>query len=532
MAAPARNLHSGFLRSAERFPTRPALEVEGRVLSYDELRGGAARLAGLLSARAPQDGAPLTAVFAYRSQVAFTGVLAALLRGHGYVPLNRTFPPARTALMLQRSEASAVVVDAGSRPQLDEVLDSLERPLLVVLADQDDVEAERERWPKHDFASRRDVQETPEAEPVSVDAGEIAYLLFTSGSTGIPKGVMVKHSNVLHFIDVMTDRYEITEDDRFSQTFDMTFDLSVFDMFVAWERGACLCCLPQAELIKPGRFINDSRLTIWFSVPSTGLFMQRLGMLKPDRYPTLRWSLFCGEPLPIDVARAWAEAAPQSIVENLYGPTELTIACTLYRWDPERTPAEAEFGLVPIGTPYPGLTTLVADEQFMEVEPGADGELLVTGPQVTAGYWRDPEKTAVAFMVPPGRQETHYRTGDRVRRPVGDAPLVYLGRVDNQVKIGGHRVELGEVEDSLRDASGLGEAIAVAWPRTAAGASGIVGFVVAPSIDVAATRAAMAKRLPDYMVPRQIVAMPTIPLNVNGKFDRNELIRMLDEGLA
>jgi len=134
--------------------------------------------------------------------------------------------------------------------------------------------------------------------------------------------------------------------------------------------------------------------------------------------------------------------------------------------------------------------------------------------------------------VPPGRQETHYRTGDRVRRPVGDAPIVYLGRVDNQVKIGGHRVELGEVEDSLRDASGLGEAIAVAWPRTAAGASGIVGFVVAESIDVPGTRAAMAKRLPDYMVPRQIVAMRAIPLNVNGKFDRNELIRMLDEGLA
>jgi amino acid adenylation domain-containing protein len=532
MAAATRNLHAGFLSSVERCPTRPALEVEGRVLSYEELRGEAARLAGLLAARAPGDGAPLTAVFAYRSAVAFTGVLGSLFRGHGYVPLNRTFPPARTALMLHRSEASAVVVDAGSRPQLDEVLESIERPLLVVLAEQEDVETEQARWPQHDFASRRDLQAATEADPVTVDGNEIAYLLFTSGSTGIPKGVMVTHANVTHFIDVMTARYGITEDDRFSQTFDMTFDLSVFDMFVTWERGACLCCLPQSELIKPGRFINDSRLTVWFSVPSTGLFMQRLGMLKPDRYPTLRWSLFCGEPLPIDVARAWAEAAPRSIVENLYGPTELTIACTLYRWDAERTPAESEFGLVPIGAPYPGLTTLVAGDGLLEVEPGADGELLVTGPQVTRGYWRDPEKTAAAFLVPPGRQETFYRTGDRVRRPLRDEPMVYLGRVDNQVKIGGHRVELGEVEESLREASGVGEAIAVAWPKTAAGASGIVGFVVAPEIDVTATRTEMAKRLPDYMVPRQIVAMPSLPLNVNGKFDRNELVRMLDEELV
>ena len=117
-----------------------------------------------------------------------------------------------------------------------------------------------------------------------------------------------------------------------AQTFDMTFDLSVFDLFVAWSRGACVCVMPSESFLKPAGWIAESELTVWFSVPSLALHMKRFGMLKPDRFPTLRWSLFCGEALPVEAAEAWAAAAPASVVENLYGPTELTIACTLYRW--------------------------------------------------------------------------------------------------------------------------------------------------------------------------------------------------------
>ena len=174
----------------------------------------------------------------------------------------------------------------------------------------------------------------------------------------------------------MAEHWSISELDRLSQTFDMTFDLSVTDMFLAWERGACLCCLPRNALMKPGKFIRDSELTVWYAVPSVGLLMKRLGMLKPNSYPTLRLVLFCGEPLPQEIAAAWAEAAPNAVIENVYGPTEVTISCALYRWDSTKSPAECEFGVVPIGSMYPGMEALVVDEELREVPAGRDRRAL------------------------------------------------------------------------------------------------------------------------------------------------------------
>jgi non-ribosomal peptide synthetase component F len=330
------------------------------------------------------------------------------------------------------------------------------------------------------------------------------------------------------FIETIVERYGIDERDRCSQTFDLTFDLSVFDMFVAWERGACVCCPSERELMAPGSFVRRAGLTVWFSVPSTGAFMRKLGMLKPDSYPSLRWSLFCGEPLPDEVARAWAAAAPNSTVENLYGPTEATIACTVQAFDPARPRELSVNGIVPIGEPLGDMTALVVDEDLREVAPGGDGELLMAGPQVTPGYWHDPERTAAAFVVPPGRDAVHYRTGDRVRRPTNGGPLAYLGRVDHQIKVLGHRVELGEIEAALREESGIDAAIAVGWPLTPSGAGGIVAFLGDLEVDVDALRSALSARLPDYMVPRKVVLLEELPLNANGKFDRRALLASLE----
>lgn len=524
-----RGLHEGFLSSCDRFPDRPALEAAGVTLTYRELRDRAAAVAASLAAATPEGGPPLTAVLGARSPSAFAGVLGTLMRGHGYVPLNPSFPVDRSRAMLDRARCRAVVVDGASAALLDSVLPPGGPPLLLILPDHTDVRQIAAAWPTHTILGAADLASPSDWRPCPVDINAIAYLLFTSGSTGVPKGVMVTHGNATHVVDAMVRRYGITPDDRLSQMFDMTFDLSVFDMFVTWERGSCLCCPSAKALIAPGRFIRDSRLTLWFSVPSTAVFMRRLGMLKPNSYPSLRWSLFCGEPLTVETATAWASAAPSSTVENLYGPTEVTIACTLYRWDPIRSPAESAMGLVPIGECYPDMEALVLDEKLREVPPGGDGELLMRGPQVAAGYWQDPERTAASFFVPPGRTERHYRTGDRVRRPHGEGPLRYVGRVDDQVKVNGYRVELGEVEAAVREASGVDAVIAVGWPPTPSGVGGIEAFLGNTAVDPDAVRERVGRRLPDFMVPRRLHLLPELPLNANGKFDRKMLRARLEE---
>jgi len=430
--------------------------------------------------------------------------------------------------MFERSGCRSIIVDTGSLPQLGALLDRAEQSLLVILPDAQDLQEYRAQWPRHTFVGFQELLRSDSWQEPPANPNAIAYLLFTSGSTGIPKGVMVSHRNVTSYLDYMVPHYGITEDDRLSQMFDMTFDLSVFDMFMAWECGACVCCPSWKTLMKPDRFIRDMKLTVWFSVPSTVAFMKRLGILKHGHYESLRVSLFCGEPLPVSSTISWSEAAPNSIIENLYGPTELTISCTLYRWDQLRSPGESELEIVPIGFPHPRMNVLVADENLKEVAPGEEGELLMNGPQMSLGYWKDSEKTATAFVIPAGKSEVYYRTGDRVRRPVGNGPLVHLGRCDFQVKVLGHRVELGEIEAVVRKISGLDGVVAVAWPVTHSGCEGIEVFLEGEVADTASLRISVASLLPAYMVPREFHCMENLPRNANGKFDRKAMLKFLE----
>ena len=514
-------LHYGFLGSAERFPDRTAVEVDGDSITYAQLRKRVFRVAATLQKHADDEGPPLCCVLGSSSAATFTGILGALCSGRGYVPILPSFPEQRISVMLQRSRARAMIVDPEGVAHLDGLLAAAPEPMTVILL-ADPPAPPPESWSRHTIILESQLESGAGFQPAAPKPDDIAYILFTSGSTGLPKGVMVAHKNIDRFLEVVVERYGLDENDRFSHMFDLTFDLSLFDLFGSWRVGACLCVPGPRDKLLPARFVNDSKISVWFSVPSTALLMKKTRTLTEGAFPTLRWSLFCGEALPVEVARAWMEAAPRSVTENLYGPTELTLACTQHRCEADAS-AFAVNDVVPIGEPYPGMEARVVNEQLEEVAVGESGELILTGPQLTLGYWDDPEKTAAAFVVPPGETRTFYRTGDRAQRPEPGEPLIYLGRLDHQLKVRGYRIELGEVEAIMRKHAGVDAAIAVGWPPAPGGADGIVAFLDDSTVDKTDLLAKMSRDLPKYMLPREIRFVDAFPLNVNGKIDRKAL---------
>lgn len=513
---------------------RPALWVEGRALTYAQLCDAAAKLAGAIQAARGRDASHQQVqcgLLVNRTATAYTGVLASLMAGSAYVPLNPSFPCERLRDIVSASAIDTIIVDRRSQAAAAQLLERCARPLTVILPDTPGPEEWFVHAPRHRYLTQADIERAVPAAAAREPAEDHgAYLLFTSGSTGTPKGVLITHGNALAYVRAVTRRYRPGPDDRFSQLFDFSFDLSVHDMFVAWGSGACLYCAPEGSLVGIGDFIRRCELTFWFSVPATAAFMRQMRMLKPNSFPTLRWSLFCGEALPMSLARTWQAAAPDAIVENLYGPTEATIAFTAYRL-PQEPRAELDaLQTVPIGTPLPGQKTMVVDDNGHPLPDGEVGELCLGGSQVAGGYWRAPEQTAERFRPPQCADAAGtrwYRTGD-LAVMTREHGLVFRGRIDRQAKIRGYRVELMEVENAMRAAAGTDTVAVVPWPIVDGGlAHGLVGFVAGSEKSATEIADRCRDSLPAYMVPSDIREVAAWPLNANGKTDYKSLVALL-----
>jgi amino acid adenylation domain-containing protein len=477
-SSPGRALHEWFLRGLRLYPGAEALRVGGQCVTYERLHERALAVAS--NVLASVDRPRRVGLLAARTEQAYAGLLAALYAGAAVVPLQPECPVERTRQMISAARLDALIVDARGARVVPALADELGRTPVV-----------------------GEPTGTPLVEPTPQGPDDVAYILFTSGSTGRPKGVPVLHRNVDAYLRVIHDRYRFTADDVFSQNFDLTFDLAMFDLFAAWGSGATVVHVPPAALKRLPEFIAANGVTVWFSAPSGISLVRQLRGLAPGDLPTLRWSLFCGEPLLAQDAAAWQAAASRSIVENLYGPTELTISCSVHRWDSVTSPARCVNDVVSIGRLHPGLRCRIEE----------NGELCVTGDQMFPGYL-DPADDVGRFLDADG--ERWYRTGDLVL-VVNGGELAYLGRTDSQVKIRGIRVELAEIEWALRRVTGVVNAAAVAVDGE------LVVYCIGESRPYSSVAAEVAGMLPRALVPRHVEYLTEFPLNANRKIDRQAL---------
>lgn len=500
---------------------RTALVVGQESVSYARL---AALASGLGAEFAGRRGSGRIGILASRSLAACAGILGTCWSGGTYVPLHLKLPEERLLLLLQQLELDALVADARGAGLLTPAV-LARAPRCLVLADD---AGTPEAPPATTVLRLGQLAPGSRCEPAEVGAEHVAYIEFTSGTTGTPKGVMVPVGAVNHYLRVMQEAFGLTPEDRAAETCDITFDLSVHNMFLTWGAGAALHVMTPLQMVAPARFIRHERITTWLSVPSIIAMLRQSRTLAAGLFPSLRLSTFCGEPLPVVAARAWAEAAPNSVVENLYGPTEATVACLRQRLEePPRVTPRRE--IVAIGRPYPGMRAAILDRERRPVARGVPGELALAGAQLALGYYRAPELTAERFPLLDGTR--WYLTGDLAQEDE-DGVFHHLGRLDNQVKVLGHRVELEEVETYLRAATGADLVAAVAWPSRDGAASGLVGFVAGVGLDAQAIREELMRRLPGYMVPAALHVLDALPLSANGKVDRRALLTRLDEACA
>jgi len=492
-------------RSVREFPDAVAIQVGVEEVTYTKLWRMAGALAADILAAAPD---PVrVGVFCTRSTISYVGYLAVLRLGATVVPLHPDVPLARTLQTMQQAGLDAVVVHEAIDAGTADVLSNAGYPLV-----------------------RFSGQRAPVAGGTEAKCDDNAYILFTSGSTGVPKGVPITHRSVVAYVEHVVRRYEVAVGCRLAQNFDLTFDASVFHLLASWSSGATLVVADRQELVFPVEFVNRKRITHWFAVPSLISHARRLRSLRPGAMPDLLWSTFVGEALTLEQAAAWHTAAPSSVIENVYGPTELTVSCTEFRLphNSDEWPSTSN-GTVPIGNILPGLEWMLVDEDRPR---RTSGELCVRGIQRFSGYL-DPADNLGRFVscgeegdvarrydgTEPLTTAHWYCTGDRVL--VENGWLVHLGRIDRQVKLSGFRVELGEIEAAIRRLPGILDA-AIVMHKDERMLDTLTAWYVGDG-EVKDLQSVLSQCLPGYMIPARFVRLPEMPLNRNAKTDYLQL---------
>lgn len=504
------------------YQKKDALKINGVSISYKQLIDHSLDVATLLiDSGAVQEA---VGVVGQREFSSYYGVLGTLFAGCHYVPINPKYSMEKINSIIRGSNIKYLVGDKNSLCSFEEHLENDEsKKISVMILPVGKVPARSEiQWvDRSALKSSKKLKE-----PVVSKVTDLAYIFYTSGSTGEPKGVQVAHSNVVSFIGNMENKYPLKTGFRASQMFDFSFDPSVSDMFFTWYMGGVLCVLQDEEIFLPYEFIRREEIEFWNSIPSTIGAMDKMGYLSENVFPSLKYSMFCGEQFPKHFADLWKVAAPNSTVENLYGPTEATIYTSRYLYLNDEREKAFRNNILPIGTPLPSMEIEVIDNNGNKVNKGDVGELVYKGTQISKGYLNDQEKTDLVFVEfdwdPSG--DTWYKSGD-----LGfynkDGNLECVGRKDSQIKLGGRRIELGEIESVLSRLPLLQDSVVVAIKDENQIVTGCVAFTMnkLSKEDLKQIRKESLNYLEAVFFPKKILTIKTFPRSPSGKIDRKSL---------
>jgi amino acid adenylation domain-containing protein len=519
----SRLLQHALTAQADRRPDAVALVMDEARMTYAELEAASNRLARMLRAAGVRRG-DRVALLLPKSPRAIVAIVAVLKADAIYVPLDTTSPVPRLTRMLQSTAPRCLLAEAGVAAVAADLLAAMPDRAPLALGWIDGPPPGPGAGDAAGF-SAADVEALADrALDTENRASDPAYILFTSGSTGVPKGVVISHANVQHFVDWATAYFALGPDDRASGHSPLHFDLSTFDIFGTLGTGGQLHLVPPGLAVAPEavpRFIRAAALTQWFSVPSLLTYLVKFDAVRPGDFPSLRRLLWCGEVLPTPVLRTLMTRLPHVRFTNLYGPTEATVASS-YHTVPACPPTDDT--PIPIGAACAGEELRVLDAQRCPVPAGEIGELYIGGVGLSAGYWREPEKTAAVFVTDAAGVRL-YRTGDLGRLGT-DGLFYFVGRVDSQIKSRGYRIELGEIEAALHHIPEVREAAVVAVDTGGfEGAAICCAYAPAPGAPLTPVtlRQALAAVLPAYMLPARWRRLDALPKNANGKIDRPAL---------
>ena len=498
--------------SARHFPERlAAADTDGTALTYRELDERASRVAGFLVDRGLQRGDRVGLALP-KNIHALTAVFGVLKAGAGYVPVDWTGPAERTATIFKDCDVRAVFADCR-RADL-----AAGAGIAILLNATTSGGSDNFTW-------QRVLQNAPlEAGRLPRHPDDLAYILYTSGSTGIPKGVTLTHRNATSFVDWCSSVFTPREEDRFSSHAPFHFDLSILDIYLPLKHGAAVFLISDELGKKPkdlARFIAERELTIWYSTPAILGLLGEFGDLDQHDYSRLRAVLFAGEVFPVKQLRRLESRWPHVSYFNLYGPTETNV-CTFARI-PTPIPSERSEPY-PIGWPCSHCEAMVLDAESAPVEPGEEGLLYISGQSVFTGYWGRLPESAAVFIHRDGAR--WYNTGDVVKQR-NDEGFIYVGRRDRMVKRRGYRIELGEIETCLYRHHAIAEAGVIAVPHAEAGMR-IVAYLAAPEDSrpsIVELKGFCNQHLPAYMNPDIFIFADALPRTSTNKVNYPELIR-------